>query len=217
MTAIEGVRVWVPTRGTVEYQTAAQLQAIRDANPGLPPVEFQAGRHSVTTVRNAIRERFLAGSGQVLVMVDDDVVPHPQFLQALDAMDRFGVVGWPVPIVAEFGMGWNIDGPVNADDVHRGVASCERIGFGAAAIRRDVLEQVQFRDGELELWEGDAIQLPPEDWDFCDRARAAGFDVGVDSHERAADHIGQHTSSHLSRLLGQYVAAWSDPQVPVSA
>lgn len=211
------VRIYVPTRGHVSWLTATQLQTIRDANPGLPAIRYQPGRHSVVVTRNAVRQVFLEDAdAEVCVMVDDDVVPHPEFLNALDALDRFGIIGWPVPLVGQFEMVWNTTWDAG-QPTHHGVTPVERVGGGVMVVRRDVLERVEFREGDLELWNGEAHQCPPEDWLFCDEARALGFEVGLDTR-RIADHFPPTSAAHLMKIFGPQARAqmWRPPVTRVA-
>lgn len=197
--AIAGVRIFVPTRGQVCAETAQRLQTIRDATPGLAPVQFHVAPYSVEVARNAVVRRFLADEGAtVLVMVDDDVRPHPNFLDGLAALNEFGVLGFATSIRA---------GTATADAVLAD-GTVDYVGTGCVAIRRDVLEALgpdpfhtesfitNFHaesgfsagvDMDARAESGYSYQLPGEDMQFCRDARAAGFAVGID-RKLPADH-----------------------------
>lgn len=186
------VMIAVPTRGNPWYQTVMQLEAIRDRNPGLRPIEYVEGRYSVVLTRNAVLERFVASDAQVLVSVDDDVIPNGRFLEALSAFEQYGMIGWPAP---QSGLPWtwsflpegNEPGPV---------VPCVHVGGPMVGIRRDVAEAVRFREGPLLDAKDARIMFPSEDFLYCWDARDAGFEVGCDV-AHPADHM-QHLSSFVA-------------------
>lgn len=177
-------RVYVPTRGTVHYKVVEALLALD------VPVALEWSKYGVVLGRNAIVSRFLEGDGDVLVMVDDDTVPHPHFLDGLDALDEHGVLGCPTPLFG-FGDGrvtWNFAPPAANG---RGVIERDWVGFGVVSIRRDVLERL----GPNPFRESTSLRSYPQEVElFCADVREAGFTVGVD-----LDHPTVHV---VDALLG---------------
>lgn len=204
------IRVAVPTRGTVNYLTAQRLQEIRDANPGLPPVMYEAGRLGVSNVRNTIAKKFLldADVPDWLIMVDDDLVPPPSLLD-LTSDDTADIVAYPYLIVrpgislpfpcafrwdAEKGVHTVIDQPFS----QTGRISCDAAGTGCMAVHRRVLTALK-APFDMQSDE-DGIMLRSDDMAFCMKARDAGFSVTVD-FTKLADHQPAGTSLNMLHVM----------------
>ena len=213
------IQVCVPTRGLVDWNTVVRLGQIRDANPGLPPIHYEAGRLAVTDTRNRISHKFLASDARVLLMVDDDVIPPLGILRMADraACGEVDIVGAPYPII-------RVEGAIPfpcaleydaAHDTYRtlpdpfgrtGLVKVDAIGTGCMAIARRVLEhpdlQIPFRIGTDEYGQ---LRMS-EDVQFCHAAREAGFSVWADFDQRP-DHFVAGVS--LNRLHDGYVQVFA--------
>ena len=209
------IQIAVPTRGLVDWNTVVRLGQIRDANPGLPPIHYEAGRLAVTDVRNRLAHKFLASDAQVLLMVDDDVIPPLGILRMLDR--DLDIVGAPYPII-------RVEGPIHfpcaieydaAHDTYRtlpdpfgrtGLVKVAAIGAGCMAIARRVLEhpdlQIPFRIGTDEYGQ----MRMSEDVNFCQLARTAGFGVWADFDQRP-DHFVAGVS--LNRIHDGYTMVFA--------
>jgi GT2 family glycosyltransferase len=187
--------IWVPTRGFVFHETAAALQQLREDaihqyDLYIPAVQYAQGNASVADVRNRIVRDFLGlGDSEVLIMVDDDVVPAPNLLDLLDPIDsgEAAIVGAVVPIVRP--------GTVHMPSVYRwnkeeqeyeipreyfmgqGVQRVDAVGTGAIAIHRSVLQGM---DAPFEArYDKRGILNMGEDLNFCRRARRDGHKIAV--------------------------------------
>ena len=209
------IQLAVPTRGLVDWNTVVRLGQIRDANPGLPPIHYEAGRLAVTDVRNRIAHKFLASDAHLLLMVDDDVIPPLGILHMLDR--DLDIVGAPYPII-------RVEGAIpfpcaleydTTHDTYRtlpdpfgrtGLVKVDAIGTGCMAITRRVLEhpdlRIPFRLGTDEYGQ---LRMS-EDVQFCHMARAAGFSVWADFDQRP-DHFVAGVS--LNRLHDGYVQVFA--------
>ena len=207
------IMVAVPTRGQVAWQTVQQLEAIRDASKGLPPIAWQPGTLSVALTRNIIVRRFLASPCEVLVMVDDDVAPPPHMLDALLPApqrllpDGYGMVGLPDPqFVAQTGhlilTAWR-QGPLglaNVQEFRQGWNDCDVLATGCCAIPRATLEQLgpdPFRMPNSP----DAPALS-DDFIFCEDVRAAGLRIGCWMDGAFADHVRPANLGHIMEAAG---------------
>lgn len=173
--------LWVPTRGFPFYGTVERLNEIGH------PYRFQQGGVSVSDVRNRIAHGFLHGHADVLVMVDDDVVPNVRFLELLvEQMGRFDVMGGIVMVAKPF----QVHKPnVFTNDEHLGwifadpppesspIVSADAVGTGCIAIKRRVLEKLPAPFQAV--YDRDGMLAYGEDINFCRRAIWAGFKVGA--------------------------------------
>ena len=115
-------------------------------------------------------------------MIDSDVVPHRSPLDLIE-LDK-DIIAYPCPQWNERDLYWVVmdkDGggykPIPPERRH-GLQRVDAIGTGCIMIKRNVLEQVrapfsnkQAEDGTLDLG---------EDFYFCQKAAAAGFEVWCD-------------------------------------
>ena len=201
-------KIWcaVPTRGDVNFNTLRRLSEIREANPSLPPVHFEAGRLSVASVRNEIVRKFLKTDCDVLLMVDDDLTPHRDVLAMsqyvrLSAIEtpepRYDVVGAPymllrqpiamiaTPCVFNRGPrgGFKFIPEVFSQT---GLVPCDALGTGCMMIARRVLEDKRCVPFSLGV-DADGVMVMTEDLLFCVRAKEAGYTIAAD-FARVADH-----------------------------
>ena len=114
-----------------------------------------------------------ATSGEVLAFLDADCRPAPDWLaQGAAGVRRFGIIGGPMLVTPLF------EGPMSAVEAwdvvfgHNAERSYRRnhhLLGGNMFIRRDIFERVgPFRNGL------------PEDRDWCERARDAGYEIAFD-------------------------------------
>lgn len=212
---LDKIQIAVPTRGLVDWNVVVRLNMIRDANPGLPSIHYEAGRLAVTDTRNRIAHKFLASDAHVLLMVDDDVIPPLGILHMLER--DLEIVGAPYPII-------RVEGAIPfpcaleydaAHDTYRtipdpfgrtGLVKVDAVGTGCMAIARRVLEhpdlQIPFRIGTDEFGQ---LRMS-EDVQFCQLARAAGFNVWADFDQRP-DHFVAGVS--LNRIHDGYVQVFA--------
>lgn len=205
----------VPTRGLIDWNCVVRLQQIRDANPTLPPIHYEAGRLAVTDVRNRLVQKFLSSPYEVLVMIDDDIIVPLGILHMLDR--DLDIVGAPYPII-------RVENPIpfpcaleydTAHDTYRtlpdpfgrtGLVKVDAIGTGCMAIARRVLEhpdlQIPFRIGTDEYGQ----MRMSEDVNFCQLARTAGFGVWADFDQRP-DHFVAGVS--LNRIHDGYTMVFA--------
>lgn len=205
----EDVLVAVPCRGTVNLHTVRALQWQRDHTPGLGPIGYAHGRLSAAATRNLIVTEFLLTDKQVLVMVDDDVVPQfPLTELAARTEGDYAVVAAGCPLfnpsvrpspLFPAAMLYDHDAgrykPVNYGE-HQGLVECDAVGTGCVAVRRDVfalMPQPVFADRLSPL---DGQQETTEDVVFCERVTALGFRVAVDL-SLSADHLREVSLNHL--------------------
>lgn len=191
-------RIYVPTRGHVWYETATALSdlAWKAAAAGEPlPISYTRSKTGVVEVRNLIMRLFMDTHTETLIMVDDDVIPHPDTLRLIDWVETgdADVVGVPCPIVRpglpvlpnvyrvnEAGIGIDMDLVRN----NTGLQPCGAIGFGAIAISRRAIIKV----GEFKSQIVNGEVTVGEDIDFCIRARKNGLKVCVDL-DLPAEHV----------------------------
>ena len=202
-------KVWVavPTRGSVGFNTLRRLEQIRADNPGLPAIHYEAGRLSVASVRNEIVRKFLATGCEVLLMVDDDVVPHrdilamSQYVRQSEIVTatgpRYDIVGAPYMLLRQpiamiatpcvflrgEGGGYRFLPEIFTKT---GLVEWDAMGSGCMMIARRVLEDRRCLPFSLGVDE-DGVMVMTEDIIFCLRAKDAGYTIAAD-FSRFADH-----------------------------
>ncbi len=88
----------IPTRGAIHNQTVSRLERIRAENPSLGPIAYSAGHLSSHETREQVAAYFMQTEKDVLVMLDDDVVPPADILGMVEHLEEFDVVGAAVPM-----------------------------------------------------------------------------------------------------------------------
>lgn len=188
-----GVLVAVPTRGHVWYETA---RALAPYHP-----QYEREKLSVASGRNRIVRKFLETNADALVMVDDDVIPTPGFVEKL-LEAKYDVVGAPVAIakLPQHPLFLNVfdvednGAIVNVPPQTTGHQRVDAVGSGCILIHRRVLEDHRMkRPFDQQLNENGEI-LVGQDLEFCRRVRAFGYTIGV-NWEVVCDH---YVSLHLN-------------------
>lgn len=194
------VFVSVPTRGQIQWATVMRLQEIRDAHPGMPPIVYQPGNLSVAQTRNRIVNTFMAGEWETLVMVDDDIVPSPHFLdEILPLADGWGMVALPHPMPHPADRSQIIltvyDDELSPIVPKSGLHECGYVATGCVAISRDALDELGPAPFRINA-DPDAA-VTSDDFLFCDDLHDSGFKVGYWWDGWYADH---HTVTSLAPL-----------------
>lgn len=189
----------VPTRGMIGWATVTRLEEIHREMGLEDPILYQRGNLSCARTRNQVVAAFMGTDCDVLVMVDDDIVPSPGWLaEILPFMDEWGMICLPHPMplvtnpsVLVFSLfertqdGYQTVPPVD------GLNECDLIATGCVAINRKALEQLGPNPFRL----GDDIG---EDFQFCLDLHTLGFKVGYWWDGFYADH---HTITSLAPLI----------------
>ncbi len=200
------VLISVPTRGQIQWATVVALQAIRDGG-ALPPINYQPGNLSVALTRNKIVRTFLAGDWDVCMMVDDDIVPSPHFLDSvLDSVGEYGMIALPHPmphpkdpsklLLSVFD---DVDGQITPKQfLENGLHECDIVATGCVAISRAALEATGPAPFRISHDPEDAVNT--DDFVFCRDLRILGFKVGYWWDGWFADH---HHTTMLAPLMEQ--------------
>lgn len=181
------------------------------------PILYQPGAASVAYNRNLIVQFFLNTDAEVLVMVDDDVVPPIGFLDALlPVPDGFGIVGVPypigdpksgVPMLCVYEM--NDELGIRAADLKEGLNECDAVATGCVAIPRSVLEE--FGPNCFRFDANPAEVMHGEDILFCRDLREKGYKVGYTTAVGFCDHIRVTSLEPIVGLIGMLMAGDRKP------
>lgn len=186
------IMIAVPTRGQIQWQTVTRLNEIRDENPSLFPVLYEPGNLSVAATRNQIVRKFLQTDKQVLVMVDDDVVPPPHLLDVTRYLPEYGMVGVPYPLWnSQAGLFLSVfcqepDG-LKLAQLEDGLNDVDALGTGCVAISRDAL--VSLGRNPFRFDNSEDLESTSEDFIFCADLKAVGMKIGCWWDGWYADHI----------------------------
>ena len=180
-----------PTRGHVWYETAMAFAEIASL-PECDDAFYIHNRVSVLEARNLILHEFLRSDHQLLLMMDDDVVPSFDILSMKAHFEdpEIGVVGSPCPMlrpglpvtpnmysISEQDSHYAIDLSMALDPPRGTLVDVDAIGFGCVMISRSAAESLgEFRERRSQ--EGEIFMS--EDIDACVRARSAGYRVCAD-------------------------------------
>jgi GT2 family glycosyltransferase len=150
----------------------------------------------VDRVRNLICERFLAGTDDYLLMIDDDMVP-PRDLLAMADHELDIVSGLLYAFMPERGI-YNVAYTRDGEQYRRaaigslaefkGLHEVDLVGGACLMIHRRVLVSLPRPWFRLEMDETVTRLLDSEDFYFCRKARAAGFKIHLDS-DRPCGHV----------------------------
>lgn len=186
---------------TREMVATAWAKSLREL--ALPPhstVSFVTGM-PFDHARNTACQSALDHGFQYLFFLDDDVVAPPDAIQTLMSSNLDIVSGlyyrraMPIHPVAL------IDTPNGPQPLQNliGIQKVDFVGAGCLLIKRHVLEKMAAVNGKNWFeWTLDK-ELPgrklSEDFEFCRRAKAMGFDIYADTRVRCS-HIGLAASSY---------------------
>lgn len=212
MKVLLGVATY-PEEPAVYAATQASLEALRFTgelvvrlyaldDPKVDP------KDNITAKHNRMRQDALDGEYDTLFMVEADMIVPPDSLELLASVDA-DVVYAPYcsrhhPMLLTFPV---LDGykgrSLSADeaewrDKFGTVITSEGVGFGCTLIRRQVLEQVEFRRDTSTRFRRQFA----DDWTFALDVKAAGF--------ASATHLGV-LCGHIQRDGG---VRWVDPDAP---
>lgn len=188
-------RLWiaVPHEGWVRAELVVWL--LRHSGDRRFHSRFQMSHAApVSHNRNLIVKRFLETDAQWLLFLDSDVLPPDDLLDRV-YLDK-DVLSLPCPVYK----GPQSDGPTFSmnfvpepdfrERLQRGemLVPAVRAGTGVMLIARRVLEHRHMRGAFLDIFDEDGLRVMGEDYAFCERARAAGFEVWVDM-SAACGHV----------------------------
>lgn len=145
----------------------------------------------VTHNRNQVALKFLAGWGDWMLMVDEDVVPQRNPLDLVRVAEERGdmdVIVFPVPmwkagvtgpLPIDMNIGLLNDGGAAAENLPQGefqsILPLRVGGTGAILVRRRVLEDSRLRWPFADRFDEDGLRRSGSDITFTARAQAAGY------------------------------------------
>lgn len=186
------------------------------------PILYQPGAASVAYNRNLIIQFFLSTDAEILVMVDDDVVPPLNFLDVLLPIPvGYGMVGIPYPIgdpkngVPMFCV-YDLDDElgIKAADLQEGLTECDAIATGCVAIPREILEE--FGSNCFRFDANPENVIHGEDILFCQDLREKGLKVGYTMEAGFCDHIRVTSLEPVVGVIGMLMARAQAAEASVS-
>lgn len=207
------VLISVPTRGQIQWQTVAALQAARDLDPSLPPILYQEGNLSVALTRNRIVEKFLETDCEALAMVDDDIAPPANFVEMLlPFLGEYAMVSLPhshphpnEPWNLIFSIYRQTPEGLAPQGMMPGINECDATATGCVLISREALEQLG--PAPFRMAHDPSAPLLSDDMIFCADLKTAGFRIGCLWEGRPVDHFRMtnlaplHAAQHLERSV----------------
>lgn len=198
----------VPTRGAINFNTVRRLMELQDAHPQMI-FHIEAGGLDVSSVRNKIVKVFLATPAQVLIQVDDDVVPRLTVHEMADSpYDITGATYYLIrhelnlPFPCAFRkLPSGAYAPIEQPFGRQGLVECDAVATGCMAVKRRVFEDPAMKAPFAMTYDEDGVYRMSDDIAFCDRARAAGYTIAAD-YTHHADHVVSGVS--LNRMHMQF-------------
>lgn len=157
-------------------------------NPLTFPTERETGVRNHMHQYKRGRDMFLRGDYDAMLIIESDIIPPPDALKRLAAIDADLAYGAYVfrqsPVVNI--MEYYYEGALNVgesltvrglweDAKKKGVINCSGAGFGCVLIKRHVLEAVDFRVSELP-----SVRVHCDSWFTCD-VYAKGYTMKADA------------------------------------
>jgi hypothetical protein len=205
------IAIGIPTIGYVHWRFAADLMSLQ--MPMSARVIWQP-RTMIDTSRNIIVKQALQDvTVSHLLMIDDDMTFDQDFLMKLIAHDVDIVAGLAFkrtpdfhPCVYKKQEVTNNYIPI-LPEIFQEV---DAVGTGGILIKREVFEQLKYPYFETWFDKNNLDKHYSVDFDFCMKAKAAGFKIFVDP-EAAMGHIGEAPiitkETFLNRMKGIYAAS----------
>jgi len=153
------------------------------------------GRTSAEDTRNLVAEHFLESDCDVLLSVDDDIIPPYDVLRLVDHIredERWGIVGAVYALSGEDGLeaavfdeadpgsGWSWKFAPPGDGLQQHFA----VGLGCVAISRSIFEALDPRPFRLTYDDAHNARIAPDHF-LCHEIGRLGRRVGVDWSIRA--------------------------------
>lgn len=195
------VGVGFPCGPSVPYQTTLSLAATAKycTALGIPfQVHAIAGSSQVTTARNAVLTKFLAGTASRLFWVDSDIAWAPEdFLRLVQLTEHVDIVAGAYPLKRD-DVALVINGAQHPLTTHElGLVRVDGLGLGFTCVRREALEAlVATKQRKVNKIAGEELVLAfretddaGEDVNFFADMRALGYDVWLDPTVKLG-HVG---------------------------
>ena len=214
------IDVCVLHTGWVRYEVVAYLVNILGARTHSLIIRMSHAQ-PVAHNRNKIAQSFLRSDADYLLMIDSDQAIDCDLLKY--AKNDLDIVGFPSPVFKvdqpADPIKWNLwmenekgertGGAIRADQPLVQVAG---VGTGAILIARRVLEHPDMRAPFMDRWDEDGIRTESEDYTFCQRARAAGFEIWA-ATDSLIGHIKEVDLKHIVELMEQRAALSEQPTI----
>jgi GT2 family glycosyltransferase len=195
---MDSVLVFVPSRGTVSVEWAFNLRGIWLPNGS--ETWYMCG-HSIEHARNEAVNILLGTRHQWLFFLDDDVLVPEDIVKRLlyRNVEIVSALYYrraaPIEPVLYRAVNGSIR-PLENGTPLKGLMEVDYVGCGCLLVHRRVFEKVlypwfEYKIGRRDLPEREQIS---EDFDFCRKARAAGFKVFVDA-DIHCHHLGMGKAS----------------------
>ena len=200
----KGILLAVPTRGSIQAETATRLTEIRDQAAELDPVFYCSGGMSVAITRNAILIYADRMGYEFVAMVDDDVVAPLGMLQwaskLAPADNGYGMIAFPFRLltgaeprhtiyksvqISKQTTGWAFETVVPDGLLHE----VDGIGTGVCILSMHAMRALPGWPTPFRF-EQTADDVRGEDLLMCRDLKSAGFKIGyVQNPNDEADHL----------------------------
>ena len=183
MTTFNGVYIAVPVYdGYIHHRLADVLLYWTQTLDYVRTIRFFKfhARTSVDIAKNQIVQNFMASTASHLLMIDDDVVPSEHALEKLVSDDK-DIVSGAYPATMRPALPPFLRALRNGEFVAgKGLEQVDYVGGGCLMVTRRVFLKMHRPWFELKINHSRELLITPEDFSFCEAARAQGFEVWVD-------------------------------------
>lgn len=173
-----GIHVMTATRGNVRVEHALFREWLFTTEKRYKLATGYVSGYPAGSVKNKIVLNFLADpAADYLLMIDDDQCPTSNPLDYAEH-DK-DILGWPYPSIRTS----NGNNPIcwypKEPEPETQMVRAEVVGGGGMLIARRVFEHPAMKAPFMDVFDENGLFQMGEDYNFCKRAAAAGFQVWV--------------------------------------
>lgn len=181
---LKGVYVSILNQYEIHKDNCALIECLSRHDRYRVKIDYPTDK-PISNNRNKIVQKFLASKDyDFLLMIDDDVVPTPNILDLIDfdkdiitpvMFTRHNKNVYPLVMDRTLDGKYKNKRPENI----KGLLEVDATGTGCMAIKREVLEHPDLKHPFKNHYDADGIKTTGLDFNFCTRAKKAGFKVWV--------------------------------------
>jgi len=151
---------------------------------------------------------FLDGGEDFWLSIDDDNPPRRNPLDRV--ADDLDVVGFPTPVWHAAVSGdrpfyynamYRVEGGWKPTEHSEGLHEVDAIGSGCFLVARRVMTALMEKQPFMRMWRRDGTVEVGGDFMFCDKVKAAGFQIWAD-FDRPCDHFNEVSLSEVIQRFG---------------
>ena len=195
----------IPTTGNIRIELLSFLLNITHNPNYLIKIDVTTSG-DICNNRNYLTDRFLQTDSEWLIFIDSDIVPPMNLLDIIDnSKDIISAINFTwkdnelIPLIMKKEkMGYKLD----QDIINRKENSLrvDAVGLGCFIIKREVFKKINLPYFEF-IYDKKGILINGEDFNFCEKAKKAGFDIWIDKRF-ITNHFNIVNLKAINNMLG---------------